>query len=204
MAKCFVIAGALAILSGVHAFSPEPHLATRSSTVMAAKFSKSLPFLIAPKKLDGSMVGDVGFDPMELSEIQVDLIYARAAEIKHGRIAQLAVTGFLAQEVIGPVLYPGVTEHNPLKALAAVPAAANIQILIAIAIVELTTFNYTYGSDTPWNLGWGAGLLKGKSDAAVRDQQLKELTHGRAAMIAFVGMLVQTLIYDKPLLGGVF
>ena len=35
------------------------------------------------------MVGDYGFDPMELSEIQTDLIYARAAELKHGRMAQV-------------------------------------------------------------------------------------------------------------------
>lgn len=30
--------------------------------------SKALPFLEAPKKLDGSMVGDFGFDPMGLTD----------------------------------------------------------------------------------------------------------------------------------------
>lgn len=30
------------------------------------------------------MVGDVGFDPLGLSEVQVDLMYARTAELKHG------------------------------------------------------------------------------------------------------------------------
>jgi len=191
----------LVLIASASAFVPTS--VARSLIQLSAK-SKSLPFLDAPSKLDGSMVGDVGFDPMELSEIQADLTYARAAELKHGRIAQLAVSGFLVQEIIGPVLYPGVTEHNPLKALAAVPSAANIQILVAISIVECIFFNYTYSSNSPWNLGWGTKLLSGKSDAAVRDMQLKELTHGRAAMVAFVGMLVQTLIYNKPLLGGSF
>jgi len=32
--------------------------------------SKSIPFLTRPEKLDGSMPGDMGFDPMGLSEIQ--------------------------------------------------------------------------------------------------------------------------------------
>ena len=36
------------------------------------------------------MVGDMGFDPMEISNIQQDLIYARAAEIKNGRVAQVS------------------------------------------------------------------------------------------------------------------
>ena len=32
--------------------------------------SKAIPFLTRPEKLDGSMPGDMGFDPMGLSEIQ--------------------------------------------------------------------------------------------------------------------------------------
>jgi len=51
-----------------------------------------------PAKLDGSMVGDFGFDPMGLSEIQQDLTYARWAELKHGRICMLAVLGMVTQE----------------------------------------------------------------------------------------------------------
>jgi hypothetical protein len=35
------------------------------------------------------MVGDYGFDPMELSDNQNSLVYARAAEIKNGRVAQV-------------------------------------------------------------------------------------------------------------------
>ena len=38
---------------------------TRSVGVsMMAERSKSLPFLLKPKNLDGSMAGDVGFDPL--------------------------------------------------------------------------------------------------------------------------------------------
>ena len=55
--------------------------------------SKSLPFLEAPAKLDGSLVGDVGFDPIGISDQLADLKYVRAAELKHGRVAMLAFLG---------------------------------------------------------------------------------------------------------------
>ena len=59
--------------------------------------SKSLPFLPRPEKLDGTMAGDKGFDPMGLSEIQQDLTYARWGELKNGRVAMLAVLGMIVQ-----------------------------------------------------------------------------------------------------------
>jgi len=49
-----------------------------------------MPFLEQPKNLDGSMAGDVGFDPLGLSEIDdlgIDLYWLREAELKHGRVA---------------------------------------------------------------------------------------------------------------------
>lgn len=45
-------------------------------------FSKSVPFLLKPKNLDG-MVGDVGFDPLGLAEY-VDIRWLREAELKNG------------------------------------------------------------------------------------------------------------------------
>lgn len=70
--------------------------------------SKALPFLPRPINLDGSMVGDVGFDPFYLSSIPKNfagfiqppqweetegiptLYWMREAEIKHGRVCMLA------------------------------------------------------------------------------------------------------------------
>jgi len=80
-----------------------------STTALAAK-SKSVPFLDAPKPLDGTLAGDVGFDPLGLSVIDFDFSYLivptkwdenrpglptikwmAESEIKHGRFAMLAV-----------------------------------------------------------------------------------------------------------------
>ena len=82
-----------------------------STTALAAK-SKAVPFLDAPKSLDGTLSGDVGFDPLGLSDIDFDFSYLivptkwaedrpglptvkwmAESEIKHGRFAMLAVVG---------------------------------------------------------------------------------------------------------------
>jgi hypothetical protein len=60
------------------------------------QFSASIPFQAQPEKLDGTMLGDIGFDPLGLSNLW-DLNWLRAAEIKHGRVGMLASLGFLTQ-----------------------------------------------------------------------------------------------------------
>jgi hypothetical protein len=78
--------------------------------------SKSLPWLPRPINLDGSMAGDVGFDPFYLSSIPKNfagflqppsweetegistLYWMREAELKHGRVAMMAWFGWLATD----------------------------------------------------------------------------------------------------------
>ena len=49
----------------------------------------------------------------------------------------------------------------------------------------------------PGDYGLGTKFLEGKSDAAIADMKLKELTHCRAAMLAFSGVVTQSVLYDK-------
>ena len=67
----------LAVLPSLVAYAPiAPKGVTRASApVMMAK-SESIPFLDQPPALDGSMAGDIGFDPLLLSEI-VPLSWSR-------------------------------------------------------------------------------------------------------------------------------
>jgi len=161
--------------------------------------SKSIPFLVRPAKLDGSLVGDVGFDPMGLSEIQQDLTYARWGELKNGRVAMLAVVGILVQEHFH---LPGEAYQNPdpFGAINSVGLGVNMQILLGIGVVELINFNKHYDGSEPGDIGWTGGFLKGKSAEEIKRLKLSEITHCRLAMIAFVGATVQTLLFHKPLL----
>jgi light-harvesting complex I chlorophyll a/b binding protein 1 len=63
--------------------------------------SVSVPFLKRPTKLDGSHAGDVGFDPLGLSE-GLDLYTMMEAETRHARLAMLAVVGWPLSELLGP------------------------------------------------------------------------------------------------------
>jgi hypothetical protein len=51
--------------------------------------SASLPFMSRPPALDGSLAGDVGFDPLGFSKSKEDLMNYREAEVKHARLAML-------------------------------------------------------------------------------------------------------------------
>lgn len=57
------------------------------------------------EQLDGTMAGDVGFDPLGLSSIEglagANLYWMREAELKHGRIAMLATVGVLWCDQLG-------------------------------------------------------------------------------------------------------
>ena len=44
----------------------QPAQRAGSVSLNAEEMSKSIPFLVRPEKLDGSMPGDMGFDPMRL------------------------------------------------------------------------------------------------------------------------------------------
>lgn len=190
------------------AFSPaNVPSSSRSVTCLNADMSKSIPFLVRPEKLDGSMPGDVGFDPMGLSEIQQDLNYARWAEIKHGRISMLAILGMLTQEY-GPLNsgwhIPGdqfSEMADPFAAVSKVGFVGNFQIFLGIGLIELTNFNKHYEDGMPGDIGWDfIGLCKGMTPAELKRRQEQEIVHGRLAMIAITGASIQTLVLHQKLL----
>ena len=58
-----------------------------------------LPLLLSPEALDGTMAGDVGFDPLGFSRTKQDLNRMREAEIKHARLAMLGAAGWPMSEI---------------------------------------------------------------------------------------------------------
>jgi hypothetical protein len=63
--------------------------------------SIAIPFLPRPTPLDGSHAGDYGFDPLGFSET-FDLYTMQEAEIRHARLAMLAVVGWPMSELLAP------------------------------------------------------------------------------------------------------
>lgn len=51
-----------------------------------------MPFLLKPKNL-GGMVGDIGFDPLGLSEY-LDIRFLREGELKNGAFQACLFTGY--------------------------------------------------------------------------------------------------------------
>lgn len=127
--------------------------------------SNALPFLPRPINLDGTMVGDVGFDPMYLSSIPKSfsgfiqppqwedqegiptLYWMREAELKHSRVCMLAFVGWIATDGgFGfPLRFPGAMYNienipNSFSAHDICVAQGSMGfLLLAVAVVEFCT-----------------------------------------------------------------
>jgi len=188
------------VLGSAVAFAPAPSARSSrvSTTMMAAERSKSLPFLMRPAKLDGSMAGDEGFDPLGLSNINFgfDLYWMREAEIKHCRIAMLAFVGQLAADA-GFVL-PGQPSGKPSADLFwesfdrnPGPIFAAFLFIGVLELVGLLAINEgRKGDRAPGYFGFNP-LGFGKTDASMKDLAVKEVRNGRLAMWAAAGILLQ-------------
>lgn len=216
---------AITLLAGsAAAFSPAP--TSKASTALNLQFiegTRALPFGSSPDTLDGSLPGDVGFDPIGFSaqsfssfnnplyeegNFMTDLEWLREAELTHGRIAQLAVVGFIWPGLFGT--FPGVEEFggvdayselNPFAALTTVPESAIYQIVGGMAWVEwnrverireqgANRISGDIGIGYPG--GWNPfGLNYSPEEYA--EKQLQEIKHCRLAMIAAFGLICQAV-----------
>ncbi len=89
-ASAFTSPAAKAIVSNLKMADVAEEESVVVEPVMALpKMSQALPFLTRPAALDGTLAGDVGFDPFGFSKSKEDLMNFREAEIKHSRLAML-------------------------------------------------------------------------------------------------------------------
>jgi len=160
--------------------------------------SKAMPFLSQPPKLDGSMAGDVGFDPLGLSTF-LDVKWLREAELKHGRICMLAWTGCIVQEVIR---LPGAEFNHPfaLDAWGGAPRGGMLSIVVAIGLIEMISNRFQITATDMFanpdrkagNLGFDPLSLSTPENRA--KYELAEVTHSRAAMLGFSGIIHQMIV----------
>ena len=143
------------------------------------------------------MAGDIGFDPLQLSDV-VPLAWSREAELKHARVCMLAVAGWVAVDLGFRV--PFAPEVSSLYAHdAAVEKGPMLGMLIPIAAIEVLAgipkcFQLLNDPDAaaPGDfkfdpLGFGGGKM----------MEEKELANGRAAMLAFSGIVTQAALTGR-------
>lgn len=208
----------LSLVASASAFAPSQYTGRTSTAVRADAAaegeedagptytaSPALPFLEYPPNLAG-YAGDVGFDPFRFSDF-VPVDFLREAELKHGRICMLAVTGFIAVDC-GLRIYPLPEAYEGLTSLTAhdalVEQGAMSQIFLWCGLAEIigsiAVIQMMEGSGRqPGDYGFDpAGFLLGKSEEEVMEMKLKEITHARLAMMAFSGVVTQAVLTQGP------
>jgi Chlorophyll A-B binding protein len=158
--------------------------------------------LEAPPNLEG-YPGNAGFDPFRFSDF-VPMDFLAEAEIKHGRICMMATVGFLAVDS-GLRVYPLPDGYEGLTALTAhdalVKQGAMQQLFLWIAIAEvidtIAIVQMLNGSGRkPADFGFDPlGFMKNKSPEEKMKLQVNEIKNGRLAMLAFSGIVTQSVLY---------
>jgi hypothetical protein len=186
---------ALALVGSAAAFAPAP----------ASKVSTSLN--VDLKDLPGSTAPVGPFDPFNLatSGSEETLLWFRASELKHSRVAMVATTGYLVNGA--GIHFPGMLSHdvsfeslstmNPLDAWNAVPDAGKAQILATIFLAEVITeskpVHYTKGGPMP-TMVFPQIDFSGVDAATLKRKQDSELNNGRLAMIAIMSFFAANAI----------
>jgi len=181
----------------------------KKSTSLPRK-SEALPWTNSPSTLDGTLVGDVGFDPFRLSQNDEylpfeSLKWYREAELQHGRVAQLAFVGFVWPALFGTL--PVDEAHNfgeldPLAAINAVPQWGLFQIAVVIGGLEGQRYlKCIAGDNEPGDVGLGQGGFNPfnfkYSEEEYREKQLQEIKHCRLAMVGILGAWWQNIYAGK-------
>ena len=113
----------------------------------------------------------------------------------------LAICGIVAQQA--GLHFPGdqFTNTDIFGAVSSVGFAGNLQVFLAIGVIEATTFPLHYAEGEPGEIGWEPKSWATMSPEVKAVRKEQEIVHCRLAMIAFTGAIVQTLLFNQPLLG---
>jgi len=211
----------LLVASSVSAFAPVSQN-VRSHTIIYAgndgkggdeDKSQSLPFAPRPKLLDGTLAGDVGFDPFGLAgDSKEDLIFKREAEIKHSRLAMLAAVGWPIAELFDRKIAGFLGINDSLTPTGQAPSLLNgglekIEpefwvILVSVAGLAEIGADETKEEKGDKYIPGDCGFDPLKLFPENKEEQLlmmtKEIKHGRIAMMAILGYVVQELLYNSP------
>merc|ERR1719181_1400843 len=178
-----------------------------------------MPFMSRPALLDGTLAGDVGFDPLGFADNPQNLQFYAQAEIKHARLAMLCAAGWPLSELMHKGIAESVGAEPLLAAGGRAPSVLNGGLfdkpngLIGLAALVGLTSAFEMLTDTNKRDGWGEtdgqieppgefnfdpiGLY-GKTDAEKKAMRTKEIKNGRVAMMAVLAYVGAEAMTGKP------
>jgi hypothetical protein len=189
-----------------------------------SEMSTALPFMARPAALDGTLAGDVGFDPFGFAKSKADLMNYREAEVKHARLAMLAAAGWPISELFDKKIALTLGLQPVVDSADRVPSLLNgglgkispiywIAVIAGAAVIDLYGINKSEKAGPnyiPGDLGFDPlGVYPKEAEGQMR-MQLAEIKNGRLAMIAIfafavqefvtkMGVVDQTPLFFKPL-----
>lgn len=196
----------------------------RVGVVVEAKVAEKLPksAMIEGRQLPTTTDGDIGiygaiapfengFDPLGLSRRipWEDLKRYREAELTHGRVCMLAAVGILVGEYVegSSFLFDASITGPAINHFQQVPPPFWYALGVAIFVAEATRVQkgwadpftsdlFTLREDyVPGEIGFDPlGLCPDGSDELYLDYKLKELSHGRLAMVATAWFVCKELL----------
>ncbi|KAJ1641329.1 chlorophyll a/b-binding protein domain-containing protein [Pavlovales sp. CCMP2436] len=161
--------------------------------------SQALPMAEANPVIAG-LPGSVGFDPLMLAT-PTTLKWMIEAELKHGRVAMLAVLGWVAVDL---GLHFPLAQFEGLTSLTAHDATVKsgdmFRLFLYASLAETLAFGKTLemmmgGDKIAGDLGFDPLGFKSSPDYA--KLQVKEIKNGRLAMLAFSGIVTQAALSGK-------
>jgi len=150
------------------------------------------------------------WDPLNLAKTPEKFERLRYVEVKHGRIAMLAVVGHmfaasgarLPGELANGVAFTSI-EGSGYKALSQLAPADLAIIFITVGFLETRVMKETVKGEFPGDLrnglfteGWD-----NFSEQQKKEKMSKELNNGRAAMMGITGLMVHEAIGVDPYIG---
>lgn len=188
----------------------------KESKAASANRASWFPGTELPAHLDGSMVGDFGFDPLNLGVDARKRSWYQQAELLNGRTAMMAVAGVLYKDLLG-----GLGVGGPAAEVEWFNAGAYTYFAPASALFGASLFPAAWAEIRRWqdirmpgsvnqdpvfpnnvlsnpSTGYpGFDPLGYSKGADFETLKLKEIKNARLAMVAWAGFLAQAYCTGK-------